>query len=85
MRLMSRRRYSMKAAKSSEISPIVTISGPGASAAGIEREQHLEAQQRIERDVQAAGPDSTAEIGVGPSAWASGSQACSGARPTLVP
>ena len=28
---------------------------------------------------------STAEIGVGPSAWASGSQACSGARPTLVP
>ena len=24
-------------------------------------------------------------VGVGPSAWASGSQACSGARPTLVP
>ncbi len=27
----------------------------------------------------------TAEIGVGPSAWASGSQACSGASPTFVP
>ena len=30
-------------------------------------------------------PESTAETGVGPSACASGSQLCSGARPTLVP
>ena len=30
-------------------------------------------------------PDSTAEIGVGPSACASGSHACSGANPTFVP
>ena len=30
-------------------------------------------------------PASTAETGVGPSAWASGIQACSGARPALVP
>ena len=30
-------------------------------------------------------PDSTADTGVGPSAWASGSQLCSGTRPTLVP
>ena len=30
-------------------------------------------------------PESTAEIGVGPSACASGSQLCSGAKPTLVP
>ena len=35
MRLMSRRRYSMNAAKTSETSPSVTISGPGASAAGL--------------------------------------------------
>ena len=35
MRLMSRRRYSMNAANTSEISPSVTISGPGASAAGL--------------------------------------------------
>jgi hypothetical protein len=35
MRLMSRRRYSMNAAKTSEISPMVTINGPGASAAGL--------------------------------------------------
>ncbi len=32
-----------------------------------------------------SSPDSTAEIGVGPSACASGSQACNGTRPTLVP
>ena len=35
MRLMSRRRYSMKAANTQEISPMVTISGPGAIAAGL--------------------------------------------------
>ncbi len=34
MRLMSRRRYSMKLAKISEISPIVIISGPAARAFG---------------------------------------------------
>ena len=42
----------MNAANTSETSPIVTISGPGAIAAGLAGEQHLEAQQRIERDVQ---------------------------------
>jgi hypothetical protein len=52
MRLMSRRRYNMKAAKTSEMSPIVTKSGPGASADRIDRKQHLEAQQRIECDVE---------------------------------
>ncbi len=30
-------------------------------------------------------PDSTADTGVGPSACASGSQLCTGTRPTLVP
>jgi len=30
-------------------------------------------------------PDSTADIGVGPSACESGIQACKGARPALVP
>ncbi len=35
MRLMSRRRYSMKAANTAEIRPIVTISGPGAIEAGL--------------------------------------------------
>ena len=42
----------MNAANTSEISPIVTISGPGASASGLTREQHLEAQQGVERDVE---------------------------------
>ena len=35
MRLMSRRRYSMNAAKISEISPSAIISGPGAMASGL--------------------------------------------------
>ena len=42
----------MKPARSSEIRPIVTISGPGANAAGLRGEQHLETQQRIERDIE---------------------------------
>ena len=31
---------------------MVTISGPGAIAAGLTREQHLESQQRVERDIE---------------------------------
>ncbi len=31
---------------------MITISGPGASAAGLSGEQHLEAQQRVERDIE---------------------------------
>ena len=46
--------------------------------------QHLAAKQRVERDVEQQARQ-TAVIGVGPSAWASGSQACSGNRPILVP
>ena len=83
MRLMSRRRYNMKAANTHEIGPC-HHQRAGRDRRRIERQQHLEAQQRIERDVEQR-PDSTAEIGVGPSACASGSQACNGARPTLVP
>ena len=84
MRLMSRRRYSMNAANTSETRPIVTISGPGASAAGLSASSILK-RSRAYRATLSSSPESTAEIGVGPSAWASGSQACSGARPTLVP
>ena len=66
---MSRRRYSMKAANTSETSPMVTISGPGASAAGIGGQQHLEAQQRVERDVEQQsrqhGRDRRRAFGVG--------------------
>ncbi len=35
MRLMSRRRYSMKPAKISDVSPMPAISGPGASVLGL--------------------------------------------------
>ena len=52
MRLMSRRRYSMKAANRRDASPIVTMSGPGRDRRGVGREQHLEAQHRVERDIQ---------------------------------
>ena len=81
---MSRRRYSMKPAKISETSPIVTISGPGASAAGLLASSILK-RSNAYRATLSSSPDSTAEMGVGPSACASGSQACSGAKPTLVP
>ena len=56
----------------------------GRQRAGIGRHHHLEAQHREQRDVEQQ-PDSTAEMGVGPSACASGSHACSGTRPTFVP
>ena len=52
MRLMSRRRYSMNAAKTSETRPMRHHQRPGRERAGIGREQHLEAQQRVERDVE---------------------------------
>ena len=35
--------------------------------------------------VLSSAPDNMAETGAGPSLWASGSQVCIGARPTLVP
>ena len=35
--------------------------------------------------VLSRAPDSMAETGAGASLWASGSQVCIGARPTLVP
>ena len=52
MRLMSRRRYSMKAAKISEMQAERDHQRAGCDGAGIGGQQHLEAQQRIERHVQ---------------------------------
>ena len=49
---MSRRRYSMKPAKTSDRRPSVDHQRPRRDGAGIGREQQLEAQHRIERDVQ---------------------------------
>ena len=74
----------MKAAKTSEVRPKVTSSGPGAIACGVAARRILKRRSAYSATLRRS-PESTAEIGVGPSAWASGSQACSGARPTLVP
>ena len=53
MRLMSRRRYSMKRGEDQRDEPHAsTISGPGAMRRGIGGQQHLEAQHRVERDVE---------------------------------
>src|SRR6266853_1383618 len=74
----------MNAAKTTETSPIVTISGPGAIAPGLTASKILKRNSAYSATLSRS-PESTAEIGVGPSACASGSQACSGASPTLVP
>ncbi len=74
----------MNEAKTRDTSPIVTISGPGAIAAALAASSILK-RSSANSATFSSSPESTAEIGVGPSAWASGSQACSGARPTLVP
>src|SRR5687768_3936578 len=73
----------MKPANTSDTRPSVTISGPGASACGFAAISILN-RSRAYKATLSSSPDNTAEIGVGPSAWASGSQACSGASPTLV-
>jgi hypothetical protein len=84
MRLMSWRRYSMNEANTTESSPSDTISGPGANAAGFADMMVLK-RSTAKRATLSSSPESTAEIGVGPSACASGSQACSGTSPTFVP
>ena len=81
---MSRRRYSMNAAKITDSSPSAIISGPGAMACGLAASSILNRSSAYSATFSSR-PDSTAEIGVGPSACASGSQACSGASPTFVP
>jgi len=81
---MSFWRHSMNAATSTETRPKNISICPGSS----ERiEPSTSTLQRITAysATFSSSPDSTAETGVGPSACASGSQLCSGARPTLVP
>ena len=74
----------MNDANTSELSPMVIMSGPGAMASGFAASSSLKRSTAYSATFSSR-PESTAEIGVGPSACASGSQACSGARPTLVP
>ena len=62
----------------------MTISGPGASAPELADITILK-RSTANSATFSSNPDSTAEMGVGPSACASGSHACSGARPTFVP
>ena len=52
MRLMSRRRNSMKAAKIERDKPHGHHQRSGRERSGIGGEQHLEAQHRIERDIE---------------------------------
>ena len=64
--------------------PIAIISGPGVDGSGLAASSILKRSSAYSATLSSR-PDSTAEIGVGPSACASGSQACNGASPTLVP
>ena len=84
MRLMSCRRYSMNAANTTDTNPSVTISGPGARASALADITILKRSTANSATLR-SNPERTAEMGVGPSACASGSQACSGTRPTFVP
>ena len=83
-RLASRRGHRLKAASSSDSSPSAMIGGPGSIASELPaiswRSRRITTSATFRMD-----PASTAETGVGPSAWASGIQACSGARAALVP
>ena len=74
----------MKDANTTESNPSDTMSGPGASASGLADSTILKRSTANSATFNSS-PDSTAEMGVGPSAWASGSHACNGARPTFVP
>ena len=83
-RLMSRWRQRKNAASSTDSSPkhISICEGTYESS-----EPSTSTLQRITAysATLSSSPDNTAEIGVGPSACASGSQLCSGASPTFVP
>ena len=83
-RFTSRRGHRLNAASNSDSRPSPIIGNPGDSASALPaikprtRSSTARATLRME-------PDSTAETGVGPSACASGIQACSGASAALVP
>jgi len=74
----------MKAAKIRDTSPIATISGPGAIAPALAASSILKRSSAYGATFSSR-PESTVEIGVGPSACASGSQACSGISPAFDP
>jgi hypothetical protein len=84
MRFTSVWRLIRKAASTTESRPKPIIRLPAMS---LPRAPSASTLERITayRATLSSRPESTAETGVGPSAWASGSQLCRGARPTLVP
>ena len=84
MRLTSFWRDKKNAATVTDSSPNPIISWP---AMAVPRAPSVSTLQRSTAYMAtlSSSPDSTAETGVGPSAWASGSQLCSGTRPILVP
>ena len=83
-RRASRRRHSAKAASSSEARPSASRKRPGATAPACAPTIAL-ARSTACSAAFSSRPDSTAEIAIGPSASASGSQECSGTSPALVP
>ena len=76
--------YSMNAPNVSDARPMPIISGPGATAPSLPAISILKRSTAYSATFSSS-PDNTAEIGVGPSACASGSQPCTGTSPTFVP
>ena len=84
MRFTSFCRVSRKAAATTDSSPKPIIILPASALCSAPSVSTL--QRRIAYSATlSSSPDSTADTGVGPSACASGSQLCTGTRPTLVP
>ena len=84
MRLTSFCRHSKNAPTSTENKPKAMSICPGHAACKLPSTSTLLRMTAYSATLSNR-PDSTADTGVGPSACASGSQLCKGAKPTLVP
>ena len=82
---MSRWRQRKNAASTTEEQPEAHEHPRGEVRVQRALDEHLAAHDRVDARHSSSSPESTAEIGVGPSACASGSQLWSGASPTFVP
>src|SRR3984893_334267 len=83
-RLTSRCRHRKNAARTTESNPKPINMRPGRVECSEPSTSTLQRTTAYMATLTSS-PDKPAEIGVGPSACASGNQLCSGARPTLVP
>ena len=88
MRFTSRWRCRKSPATRNETSPKAISRCPAVWGAAVPRRApsvSIFRRTRAYRATLRRSPESTADMGVGPSEWASGSQLCSGTRPTFVP